>query len=67
MGYGAETTYTLEGTMRSSFAFLVMSALVAAPMASAEEPAGQATDSTTVVVLVAPTPKPAPPVKMGER
>jgi hypothetical protein len=45
-----------------------MSALVASSTTSAAEPATQAPDatgSTTTVVLVAQTPKPAPPEKMG--
>jgi hypothetical protein len=54
--------------MRSSLAVLAMSALIASSTTSAAEPATQAPDatgSTTTVVLVAQTPKPAPPEKMG--
>jgi hypothetical protein len=54
--------------MRSSLAVVVSAALLAAPIASAAEPAVQAPDATgatTTVVLVASTPKPAPPEKMG--
>ena len=54
--------------MRIGLALLVMAALLPFPIAFAEDPAAQApaaTGANTVVVLVAPTPKPAPPVKMG--
>jgi hypothetical protein len=54
--------------MKTCCAFLMIAALFVAPLASAEDPAGQAPDATgasTVVVLVAPTPKPAPVEKMG--
>jgi len=54
--------------MRIGLALLLMAALLPTPIAFAEDPAVQAPDVTganTVVVLVAPTPKPAPPVKMG--
>lgn len=54
--------------MRSSLAVLAMSALVASSTTSAAEPAVQAPDATgatTTVILVAQTPKPAPPEKMG--
>ena len=54
--------------MRSRLAALAMAALFAASTTFAAEPAVQAPDATgatTTVVLVAQTPKPAPPEKMG--
>ena len=54
--------------MRSSLALLVIAALLPSRIAFAAEPAVQAPDATgatTTVVLVAATPKPAPPEKMG--